>query len=295
MIKKGENMKKKGNEVLRLWGTVSLFLIILFSAVSIQGTAEAKGKGKVRKHSCIGCHRGPASSISPDHPFPEGSDPSSFCLDCHNYQGNHHPVNVIPVGADANTGDLNSFPLFQGEIKCLTCHEIHGDGGPRLLRGGPYGYRNEICFRCHDRDLNTKITPHRMLDADGYIREVNGEPICTLCHTRIPEQNGMRSEVTFKADVAFLCWRCHPPMEGEFFRKHFLVKPRQGTLEHMQSTEREKGVLFPLLNRDRITCSTCHNPHEVGVIQYGPAQAGAGLHDSLRMPKEAICSGCHAM
>lgn len=34
------------------------------------------------------------------------------------------------------------------------------------------------------------------------------------------------------------------------------------------------GVDFPLLNRDRITCSTCHNPHQQGIIARVPASRG---------------------
>ena len=97
--------------------------------------------------------------LSPANLFPEGIDPSSICLDCHHYSDNHHPVNFVPQGTFKNS-EGEDFPLFDGEMRCLTCHRVHQDQGlvgrPRLLRGGPYSGRTEICFSCHDKDLNSK-------------------------------------------------------------------------------------------------------------------------------------------
>jgi hypothetical protein len=84
------------------------------------------------------------------------------------------------------------------------------------------------------------------------------------------------------------------PNDG-FFKGHFLVKPKKRTLEYMMKVQTEKSVIFPLWPRDRITCSTCHNPHQKGVISYGPAQAGADAPARLRMPNGTICFGCHNM
>lgn len=255
--------------------------------------AQAK-KAKVRKHTCAGCHRMPASGITAANPFPQGMEASSLCLDCHHYETNHHPVEFISRYTDPAGVSLNSFPLFDGEVRCLTCHEVHGAGGAKMLRGGPYASSNEICFRCHENDLNTKFDPHIMLDNDGFIREVNGTPVCLFCHVNVPDQSRTDMEITFRADVAFLCWRCHPPMEGDFFKGHFLVKPKKATLDIIRATEGSSGVMLPLLNRDRITCSTCHNPHQEGVIQSRPASAGAGVTGRLRLSKEKLCSGCHS-
>ncbi len=82
---------------------------------------------------------------------------------------------------------------------------------------------------------------------------------------------------------------------GDFFKRHFLVKPKKKTLDYMKKVQEEDMVSFPLLNRDRITCSTCHNPHQIGIIANGPAQAGADKPARLRMPSGAICFGCHDM
>ena len=285
-------MKQKGHGFSRCSILVSSLLLCLAPLLCVNQKADARDKGTGGRHVCIGCHRVAQSLISASSPFPEAIDPSSLCLDCHNYQDNHHPVNFRPGLAEGGNG-LNSFPLFDGEMRCLTCHEVHGSGGPKLLRGGPYTSRTEICFRCHDSNLNATVDPHQMLTPGGSFREVNGEPACLLCHARVPDRTGAEREIAFKADVAFLCWRCHPPMDGSFFQSHFLVRPGKKALAYMKAAERENGVSLPLLNRDRITCSTCHNPHQQGVILSGPAAAGAGEHDRLRLSKDQICNGCH--
>jgi hypothetical protein len=133
-----------------------------------------------------------------------------------------------------------------------------------------------------------------MLDDKGAIKNINGEPVCLICHASMPDQTVTPVKVTFKADVAFLCWRCHPPMmDAGFFKGHFLVRPKKSTLEYMVRFQAEKGIILPLQPRDRVTCSTCHNPHQAGVIAFGPAMAGADAPHRLRMPREGVCSGCH--
>ena len=275
----------------------SFLIAFLYHAVS----SDADAAKVVDKHhtSCISCHRMEADKISEQKPFPEGVDPSSICLDCHHYQDNHHPVNFVPDNSFQGNG-RGLFPLFDGEIRCLTCHEAHGGEGlagrPRLLRGGPYTDRNTVCFFCHEKNLNRRVNPHHMIEDDGTPREIDGKPACLFCHAEIPDQTKESSTIAFKADVAFLCWRCHPPMTNDsFFKGHFLVKPKKRTLDYMRKVQAEDGVSFPLLNRDRITCSTCHNPHQKGVIANASAQAGEDEPHRLRMPEGAICAGCHDM
>ncbi len=243
----------------------------------------------VNPHStCVSCHGteepGPAL-------FPRDADPSSICLDCHDYSENHHPQNFSPD----NPADF-PFPLYEGKVRCLTCHEIHGgpthEGTLRLLREGPYTDRRTICFKCHLRDQYTAINPHIMLGSGDNIMEVNGKPVCLLCHTTTPDPEVDRTpDVRFRADVGFLCWRCHPPMPDPFFNKHFLVTPSNSMLEIMQETEEQMIVILPLVPRGRITCSTCHNPHQEGVILHEAAAKGADAHGRLRI--SFMCDACH--
>ena len=290
-------MNAKDRAVLKgliLFPVLLFFVLFLGDAQNVFAADAVVDKNHA---SCVSCHRIPVSEISETNLFPEGIDPSSICLDCHHYSDNHHPVNFIPQST-FNNSEGEAFPLFEGEMRCLTCHRVHKDRGlagrARLLRGGPYKERTEICFSCHDKDLNTKIDVHYMIDAQGVIKKYNGEPVCLMCHGEVPDQTVEPVEVTFKADVAFLCWRCHPPMPNDgFFKGHYMAKPKERTLEQMIKVQTEYGVRFPLQPRDRVTCSTCHNPHQKGVIMDGPAQAGADAPARLRMPNS--CIGCHNM
>ena len=169
----------------------------------------------VNPHSdCIFCH----GTKDPTPASPQfTAEPSALCLDCHDYRENHHPVDFRP----ANSAEF-PLPLYDGMVRCLTCHEIHGGpnhgGSPKLLRGGPYLVdRRAMCSKCHSLARYEAINPHIMLESDGTVRKVNGRPVCLLCHKVKPNpETDTTSSVKFKADVGFLCWRCHPPMPDPF-------------------------------------------------------------------------------
>jgi predicted CXXCH cytochrome family protein len=224
--------------------------------------------------------------------FATGADPSASCLNCHDYRENHHPVDYVPTNPSTSP-----FPLYEGKVKCLTCHQIHSgpgnQGTPKLLRGGPYQDRRAICFRCHSGERYAAINPHEMLDNANKVREVNGKPVCLLCHSKMPDTAAdSTDDVRFRADIGFLCWRCHPPMPADsFFNAHFLVRPSAKTLNNMHQSEEKLLVILPIVPRDRITCSTCHNPHQAGVIQREAAAKGADTKGRLRL--SYMCFACH--
>jgi hypothetical protein len=253
------------------------------------------------KHSaCVFCHRsGDPSASGTMQPFADGVDPSSFCLDCHHYETDHHPINIVP-GKEYAKSSMQSFPLFDGQIRCLTCHQAHADPGQKkldapfkLLRGGPYADVREQCFKCHYQERYAEIDPHVMLTANNAVRNIKGQPVCLVCHEGKPDPGGDPADVRFRAGVAFLCWRCHASMMGTFMGKHFDVKPKQATMESLKRTEVFQTIELPLSRDNRLTCSTCHNPHQEGVILSSAAAAGADARRKLRMPKSELCSACH--
>ncbi len=219
-----------------------------------------------------------------------GADPSSKCLNCHDYRENHHPIDIALADPEAYP-----FPLYNNKIECLTCHDNDHTGSSRFLRGGPYPDHREICFKCHSRDTYAEIDPHSMTDGNGKILTVNSRPVCLVCHAVEPNPAKDRTgDVRFRADIAFLCWRCHATMANAlFFEKHFLVKPSLPMIKFIERKSQEMNVTIPLVPRERITCSTCHNPHQKGVISYEPSTKGAGAPDRLRLPSPEICLVCH--
>ena len=279
----------------------SVLLVVILASCSMDSIIYPETSANVAQRPrtyknphtlCVGCH----TSEKPEPgtaAFEPGTEPSSLCLNCHDYGENHHPVDFVPP-------DPASFPrpLFGGKVRCLTCHEIHGgpdgEGTSKLLRGGPYADRRQICFQCHVKERYAAVDPHKMLDRQGQIMKVNSKPVCLQCHSKQPDPlTDSTNDVRFKADVGFLCWRCHPPMPGSFFDQHFLVRPSEETLRNIRETEERGLVILPLVPRGRITCSTCHNPHQEGVIQHEAAARGADSAARLRIPSP--CFGCHRM
>jgi nitrate/TMAO reductase-like tetraheme cytochrome c subunit len=124
------------------------------------------------------------------------------------------------------------------------------------------------------------------------VREVNGKPVCLICHIKTPDLDvDLTATVRFRADVGFLCWRCHPHMPGEFFRLHFLAVPSEKVLNNMNKAEERLCVILPFFPKGRITCSTCHNPHQDGVIQRASAAKEADMKGKLR--STTLCFACH--
>lgn len=281
--------------------TMLLAACTLALAACAAGTA-AHRDGRDREHhgSCVTCHRTADPASDGAGGFAGGMDPSAACLDCHHYEEGHHPVEVRPAGKYLKP-PAEGLPLFDGKVRCLTCHRAHTDPAqndlsspPHLLRSGPYQDRRQFCFQCHDAEAYLKLDPHRMLDGNGAIRDLDGKQVCLFCHGVRPDTDGDPGSVTFRADVAFLCWRCHAPMAGTFLDGHYHAKPKKRTRHTMRRTEERENVALPLARDGVITCSTCHNPHQDGVITRSAAAAGADRTRRLRMPKEQICGGCHA-
>jgi len=243
-------------------------------------TAPLETSGESRKNT----------AAVPAGPFsgPE-ADGSSSCLGCHEYGENHHPVDFVPAYASNFP-----FPLYNHQVRCLTCHTEDHMGSPFMLRGGPYTNRREVCFQCHYEEEYSYIYPHIMLDDKDKVIELNGKPVCLVCHSRMPDPRVDRTkDVAFRADVAFLCWRCHSLMSQAVLNQHVLLKPSLDMLRYLEQNEQTMKVTIPLVPRDRITCSTCHNPHQKGVIIYEPSAKGADDPDRLRLQEPELCIACH--
>jgi predicted CXXCH cytochrome family protein len=284
-------------------GAIYVAAIILILIVGFVNSCASPGGGTAatdnRSHSgCFLCHRAAEPESAGPYGFALGIEPSSVCMDCHHYERDHHPVNFTPPAFDLVSTSRSGLPLFEGRLQCLTCHEAHRGKSlsnvPGLLRGGPYEDGRDLCFICHFMERYAEINPHKMLDGGGNIRLVDDKPVCTLCHDGIPDVLDHSSGMSFRADIAFLCRRCHPPKTGTFMDSHFHVVPSHETRKNMEKTHNVREVLLPLAADGMITCSTCHNPHEKGMLE-SPVNTGADAPARLRMAKRALCLSCHAM
>jgi len=250
--------------------------------------------------ACKTCHEGEAEVGSPSLRYPD--NPSAICTGCHvsEIAGNHHPSSTEP-GPLGRTGEIDqAFKLHEGKMVCLTCHQIHsGDdyrrGTKYFLNGGPYGDRREICFRCHNWEEYRKTNPHKSMIYDDYKLDYG---TCLICHATPPDPEVDREgDVRFRASIPFLCWRCHHPMGGSLFDNHFLKKPSADTFVQMRLSRKEHDKLIPLDHKGRLTCSSCHNPHQPGVMVDEKAKKGAGKKGLQRFGIQGtpgFCSSCHA-
>jgi hypothetical protein len=73
--------------------------------------------------------------------------------------------------------------------------------------------------------------------------------------------------------------------------------PLAQLLEIARATKRTPRSI-PLDEAGRITCSSCHNPHEKGLLPGGnPRAVGAepkqAANHRLRIPQGSVCVACH--
>jgi hypothetical protein len=251
---------------------------------------------------CMECHeRTPVKDK--DKALKYNGNYTELCK-CHGYDpGTYiHPVDIIP--SDEKTNMIpKDLPLPAGKVSCPTCHDIYLQCqkssrnkilNKRFLRGAPFISRTDLCFRCHDEKKYTMLDPHNQLTPDGKIIVEK----CLYCHKEKPdEQHATFKEVKLIGDLKVLCYRCHfkqskfHPINADHFRR-----PSNKTLSIMKASEKKFNIILPLNYKGDITCPTCHNPHERGVLPSGqPNSKGASEKYRLRMAAEKlqICVACH--
>lgn len=169
----------------------------------------------------------------------------------------------------ANGGKNAQFPnlaKIAGNNPCKVCHaSFHAGGENNFMWGDNYGWQptkevtlpqSVFCSGCHDGEIVTKAGTDRIPDAAMMVKN-HKHPMESVYPTS--NQKGFRSPVRDK--------------NGRW------------------SVPTKWNINLPLFSADdddedsppRITCLTCHNPHEVGA---------EGLF--LRVPSKAeLCASCH--
>jgi len=269
---------------------------VLFSFILVaSGCATFSMKGSHQEVTCTECHeRQHEYKVTDKSP----SELTLACNGCHRYQddGSHHPLSPTP-GPFGSTAIIDPvFELYDGDMECITCHLIHVEDEYSQYRvalvGGPYQKRRGQCFKCHREKVYREVNPHEMMLDENKDIEVT---TCLICHAVPPDPRVDRTrDVKFRASIGFLCWRCHPRMVGSFFDKHYLKAPDRKRMLEFRIAEEDNNLILPLDFKNRLTCSTCHNPHQPGVIIDEKAKVGAGSHKRLRADSDhKICRNCH--
>jgi len=234
---------------------------------------------------CSACHVQPPQKNSL---FLRGEEDEN-CLACHE-KGKAsvelHPVGLLP---SAKIKIPSEFPLSKDKKpSCRTCHDhalacnLKDKKQHRnFLRGGPYGDKLAICYRCHDKADQKGYNPHEQQLRDG--KPVENR--CLFCHAKAldPKATITPGDYQLRRKLSLLCIGCHllTPHAGAF---EHLEKPKASTLKTMKAAEENYRVIFPLDEEGRLTCATCHNPHEKGV--FAPDRPAGAKYDEEKVPAE---------
>lgn len=159
----------------------------------------------------------------------------------------------------------------------------------------------------YDRSLvlRSMMNPHEQINDEGEVLWGT----CTICHAEVPDTKRQMPlkdlPMRYSEDgLSAICVRCHqipkhPGAEGVgvsmsgFTAPDHLTVPSSGVALNMRLIVKDIQTILPLdPNSGKIICSTCHNPHERGLLA-GRADYGADHSFRLRSAGLDICQYCH--
>ncbi len=287
-----------------------VLVIILLQGVVLFAQESKKEPGTLPKDTnlhftgeyCLECHE-EIPEKGEDKLLRFNGDLTQLCR-CHGYTpGTYiHPVFIKP-SPEKLLKIPDSFPLVNGMISCITCHDIYlqcqnstqaTSLNRKFLRGAPYLSRTSLCYRCHDENKYKMLDPHNQLTRRGKIIVDK----CLYCHVEKPdERRETFEEVKLIGNLEVLCFRCHYKQSRMHpINANHLLEPTEKIRAMMKESEKTFGIILPLNYDGKITCPTCHNPHERGVLPgHKPSSKGASEKFRLRLTRKniTICVACH--
>lgn len=273
---------------------------------------------------CSRCH---TSTVEGRAALRFAGDTSSLCRSCHDGRlaaGEAHPVAMAPSAIVA--GRIGTqFPLENGTLSCLSCHDVTWhckSGRPSVLpnrsflRGSTVSHPMEFCFQCHERENYRPFNAHDQLEAGVAKAET-----CAWCHVRVPDVSSRLKEgasYALRSESFGVCNNCHlvnknhpteaphmhavPSPEMMWHMSAYELQARMNLeykqlLEYVRASKRAPR-LIPLDENGRITCYSCHNPHEKGLLpDWNPRSVGAepkhAANHRLRTHGGIACRACH--
>jgi hypothetical protein len=243
---------------------------------------------------CERCHeRIPEKGADPLLKF--GGSFKSLC-DCHLTSPYVHPVDMA-LNRRLQGRIPPELPLQAGKVTCLTCHNLHLQCAKRLvnrtsLRGAPYSNRTDFCFRCHDKERYARLDPHKQFSPSGNLIVEK----CLYCHSSKPDETrDIYKDVGFIGELEVLCQRCHMIRGNHAGNFDHMVEPSAKMLAVMNRMEKTFNIILPLDAKGKMTCVTCHNPHDRGLMPPEKPSAGwAGSKYRHRLPGR-LCMECHQL
>jgi predicted CXXCH cytochrome family protein len=270
-----------------------------------------------RGDRCSSCHDGIDRSFAA---IPVARA-DALCLSCHD--GRRAGAEPHPIGRVATNethGVPAGWPLADGRLSCLTCHDVvrHCRAGarrparnPAMVRGLDRRDAMASCRECHIQDM-ARFNPHRIAgraaqpgNADGADgpagRDASlsiADVSCRACHAPVPRFGGDApagpeasplADAHLREPAAKLCLNCHTPHADPAPNGHLGLSPNAGAVS--------PGIRLPL-EEGRITCATCHDPHDAALYAAHelPSRRAARPSDAaiaLRADYEILCTACH--
>lgn len=243
---------------------------------------------------CGQCHEG-VPVAGGNKRLKYGGDLNQLCR-CHTRSNRNyiHPVGIRP-SREKRARMPADFPLSNGKLSCATCHDIYAQCQKSSLRksslrGAPYPRRTDFCFKCHNKQNYRILDVHKQLNRKKQL--VAGK--CLYCHMQTPDaKRATFKDLKFVSDLGTLCRRCHLVRGNHSGNFNHLIKPSAKGLAKMKRMEKKFDIILPLDAHGKMTCVTCHNPHEKGVIApQSPAAKGADSKFRHRLPGR-MCIECH--
>jgi hypothetical protein len=186
-----------------------------------------------------------------------------------------------------------------------------------FLRGAPASHPQVFCFNCHTQESYQPFNVHDQLDA-GKVKT----DTCLWCHLSVPDVNSnIRQAASYglRGKAFDLCRNCHSVPAGHpIGNPHMYSTPSAEMMSYMSAYEMQNKMslplkqllgyvqaakraprLIPLDENGRITCYSCHNPHQKSLLpNANPRSVGAepekAENHRLRIHKgDIVCRACH--
>lgn len=259
-----------------------------------------------QSNGCTQCHTAKDGNI--ERIAPEQID--RVCLRCHD--GVKAKAEAHPIGRSFASNQVRKpedWPTPGGLLSCITCHDVlqgchmqRRSTNQAMLRGPSRGVPS-LCNQCHVAEKQQQRNPHAAM------KGAYDSNSCLFCHQQEmqPTAQQRTGEPKLKNDEITLCGQCHHQHPDFFAPGHIGVAAPTAIVRNMQQADQnlvaqspeQEPALLPL-HEGKVVCSTCHNPHLVGVFSEGNILGRGAMsfetaseNYALRIPGPQLCLYCH--
>lgn len=191
----------------------------------------------------------------------------SLCLTCH------------PINKTESAHWKRDVHFGQAEMDCLSCHDIHSNKNPSMLKTAS---KNDLCISCHQEAKAEFNRPFHHPIGEGQLE-------CAECHDPHRTENKI-ARAGGKNDI---CLKCHSEVRGPFMWEHKATTDDAGCLNCHQP---HGGTSRKLLKQtDNQLCLGCHQSDlALSARISNPIRSTAASIEHSRLPAlQNRCATCH--